>query len=134
MTTTRRPAPTTAGALDVDKLAWLEANAPAVYRDLMSQRALDQARNYRLKWMDFAVQAVANVSGLVALAVLALVSWHAFDVDAPTQGAAIICTGAVSIVAVFVTGRLARRRAAKPDQPDQVRSTPMALEDDAAGS
>jgi hypothetical protein len=46
------------------------------------------------------------LSGLVALAVLAAISWHSIDRGDATQGASIICTGAVSIVAVFVTGRL----------------------------
>jgi hypothetical protein len=40
------------------------------------------------------------------LLLLAGVAWHALDLGDSTQGAAIICTGAVSIVAVFVTGRL----------------------------
>jgi hypothetical protein len=46
------------------------------------------------------------LSGLVALVLLTAIAWHAIDRGDATQGASIICTGAVSIVAVFVTGRL----------------------------
>ena len=113
MTTTQPPAPAP-GALNVDQLAWLAINVPAVYQDLMRQRALDQARNYRLKWLDFAGQMVGNVCGLASLIVLAIVSWHAFEEKAPTQAASIICTGAVSIVAIFVTGRLLSRKRSQP--------------------
>lgn len=41
-----------------------------------------------------------------ALALLAVVAWYAFGLRDATQGAAIICTGAVLTVAVFVTGRV----------------------------
>jgi hypothetical protein len=42
-----------------------------------------------------------------ALSFLAAISWHAIDRGAAVARASIICTGAVSIVAIFVTGRLA---------------------------
>lgn len=51
-------------------------------------------------------QLIANVCGLVALFILGAISWHAIDRGDATQGASIICAGAVSIVAVFVTGKL----------------------------
>lgn len=108
--TPTKPTALSALPLDVEKLAWLRTNDSAIYDDLMQQRKLEQQRNYRLKWMDFILHTAANASGLVALGVLTLVSWHAFDNHAPTQGAAIICTGAVSIVAVFVTGRWSNRK------------------------
>lgn len=111
--TSTKPA---ADDLDVTKLAWLNDNAPEVYRDLMKQRALDQARNYRLLRAELAIHVFGNVSGLAALIVLAFVAWHAFDRGAATQGAAIICTAAVSIVAVFVTGRLSRKPDRKREQ------------------
>jgi hypothetical protein len=117
MTSTKPPARAADDELDVTKLAWLNDNAPEVYRDLMEQRALDQARNYRLLRAELGIHVFGNVSGLAALVVLALVSWHAFDRGAATQGAAIICTAAVSIVAVFVTGRLSRKTDRRREQP-----------------
>ena len=50
------------------------------------------------------------MSGLVALGCLTVIAWHAIDRGNATQGASIICTGAVSIVAVFVTGRITTRQ------------------------
>ena len=84
----------------------LAKNAPDVYRELMEQKKLDQRHRRRIAWSGLIGQSVGNVCGLVALALLAGVAWHALDLGDSTQGAAIICTGAVSIVAVFVTGRL----------------------------
>lgn len=63
--------------------------------------------------MEFMAYIIGHLSGLVALFILAAVSWHAFDRGAAAEGASIICTGAVSIVAVFVTGRLARGRSSR---------------------
>jgi hypothetical protein len=104
--------PAVPGELDVEKLTWLASNHPEVYKDLLEQRKLDQKRNYRLKWRDLVAQIAGHVCGLGSLVVLAFVSVHAFDSEAPTQGAAIICTGAVSIVTVFVTGRVTGQRKA----------------------
>jgi hypothetical protein len=72
----------------------------------MAEKRLDQRHLRRIAWAGFIAQTVGHLCGLIALAVLAVVAWHAFDLGDATQGAAIICTGAVSIVAVFVTGRL----------------------------
>ncbi|MFC1432230.1 hypothetical protein ACEZDB_16400 [Streptacidiphilus sp. N1-3] len=86
---------------------------------LLEQKRHDQRHRQRLAWAELIAQSIGHATGLAALVVLAVVAWHAFDVGAKTQGAAIICTGAVSIVAVFVTGRRsADRRAATPqDEP-----------------
>jgi predicted membrane channel-forming protein YqfA (hemolysin III family) len=104
----------------VDQLIQLAVQAPEVYRDLIRQKKLDQRRRYHINWADIVAQIVGHLTGLAALLVLAVLAWHAFDRDAPTQASTIICTGAASIVAVFVTGRLVNRgakseRAAKRD-------------------
>jgi len=86
----------------VDELATMAKRAPDAYKHLLAYEA--SAR--RLEWAGFMTQIAGHVCGLVALVVLAAVAWHAIDQGAATQGASIICTGAVSIVALFVTGRL----------------------------
>ena len=95
------------GEFTVIELSVLAEKAPEAYRDLMAQKKSEQKHRQRFAWADLIAQTVGHVCGLASLSILALVSWHAFDRDAPTQGAAVICTGAVSIVAVFVTGRVA---------------------------
>lgn len=100
------PATSRSGEFTARELALLAEKAPEAYRDLMAEKRLDQRHLRRIAWAGFIAQTVGHLCGLIALAVLAVVAWHAFDLGDATQGAAIICTGAVSIVAVFVTGRL----------------------------
>jgi hypothetical protein len=66
--------------------------------------------SYRLEpnKFDFWTHVIGHVSGLIALAMLAAIAWRAVTAGDATQGASIICTGAVSIVAVFVSDRLRR--------------------------
>jgi hypothetical protein len=90
----------------VRELSLLAQKAPGAYQDLISQKQLDQQHRRRIAWAGFICQIVGHVCGLIALLVLAVVAWHALDLGDATQGAAIICTGAASIVAVFVTGRI----------------------------
>jgi len=88
-------------------LVILAEKAPEAYRELMAEK-----RNWRrLEWADPIAQTIGHLSGIIALFILAAISWHAIDRGDATQGASIICTGAVSIVAVFVTGRLTGRSA-----------------------
>jgi hypothetical protein len=85
----------------IDNLAMLAERAPGAYKQLMAR----EASRRRLEWAGLMAQAAGHLCGLAALVVLAAVAWHAIDRGAPTQAASIICTGAVSIVALFVTGR-----------------------------
>lgn len=89
-------------ACAIDDLARLAERAPGAYKQLMAR----ESSRRRLEWAGFVAQAVGHLCGLAALVVLAAVAWHAIDRGASTQGASIICTGAVSIVALFVTGRM----------------------------
>jgi hypothetical protein len=99
----------------------LADKAPQVYRDLMEGRK----RQQRLAWAGMVTQIIGNLSGLAALTICAVVAWHAFDRHAATQGAAIICTGAVSIVMVFVTGKVTgtRDKARAVLHPDSLERT-----------
>jgi hypothetical protein len=105
------------GGYTVDNLALLAEQVPDAYRELIAS----EASRRRLDWADLIAQVTGQICGLVALLILAAVSWHAIDCGASTQGASIICTGAVSIVALFVTGRMTKSRSsqlpsAKPDR------------------
>lgn len=86
----------------IDDLAMLAERVPGAYKQLMAR----ETSRRRLEWAGFVTQAAGHLCGLAALVVLAAVAWHAIDRGASTQGASIICTGAVSIVALFVTGRM----------------------------
>jgi hypothetical protein len=98
----RSRAKRSAAELHPGNLALLAEKAPEAYHDLMAER-----RHWRrLAWASLIAQLVGNISGLLALSGLGAISWHAIDRGDANQGAAIICTGAVSIVAVFVTGRI----------------------------
>lgn len=94
-------------------LALIEKESPKVYSEFMQEKKDELRHLRRLAWADLIAQVIGNVFGLTALVVLAVIAWHAIDRNAASQGAAIICTGAVSIVAVFVTGRVTGSRRAQ---------------------
>jgi hypothetical protein len=93
----------------IEDLAFLAQQLPDAYQQLMA----NAASRRRLDWAELIAQITGHICGLAALLMLAAVSWHAIDRGAPTQGASIICTGAVSIVAIFVTGRMTSRQYSK---------------------
>jgi hypothetical protein len=92
--------------LTVRELTQLAKSDPEIYREFMEEKKADRRHERRIAWAGIIGQVIGHVCGLAALLVLAAVAWHAFDLGDADQGAAVICTGAVSIVAVFVTGRL----------------------------
>jgi hypothetical protein len=89
----------------------LRENAPEIYERFIRAKEVEWRHLHRLAWTDLLAQVIGHLSGLVALGCLTVIAWHAIDRGDATQGASIICTGAVSIVAVFVTGRVTNRRA-----------------------
>lgn len=93
-----------------DELTRLVTDAPDVYQDLMRDLRAAQRHQRLIAWADVIRQAIGNLSGLSALLILAATAWHAIDQGDATQGTAIITSGAVAIVTVFVTGRLTRGR------------------------
>jgi hypothetical protein len=90
-------------------LATLREKAPEIYERFIRAKQADWRHQRHLHWADQIAQVIGHLSGLIALGCLTAVAWHAIDRGDATQGASIICTGAVSIVAVFVTGRLTNR-------------------------
>jgi hypothetical protein len=88
----------------------LRESAPEIYERFIKAKETEWRHLRRLAWADLLAQVIGHLSGLVALGCLTVVAWHAIDRGDATQGASIICTGAVSIVAVFVTGRITNHR------------------------
>jgi hypothetical protein len=84
----------------------LREDAPEIYEHFISAKKAEWRHQRRLAWTGLLAQVIGHLSGLAALACLTVIAWHAIDRGDATQGASIICTGAVSIVAVFVTGRI----------------------------
>jgi hypothetical protein len=88
----------------------LRENAPEIYERFIKAKEVEWRHLRHLSWADLIAQVIGHLSGLAALGCLTLIAWHAIDRGDATQGASIICTGAVSIVAVFVTGRITNLR------------------------
>ncbi|MFD9486268.1 hypothetical protein ACFWBX_20255 [Streptomyces sp. NPDC059991] len=104
-------------------LAWLSKECPDVYRELLAQKTKDQVNARRLAWGPIVVQIIGSLSGLAALAGLVLLSWHMSDRNQGPEAAAVVTTGAVSIVAVFVTGKVANARSASRTSSRSTRAT-----------
>jgi hypothetical protein len=101
----------------IKDLACLAEHVPDAYRQLIAS----ETTRRRLEWAGLLGQIISHLCGLAALSMLCAVSWHAIDRGAFTQGASIICTGAVSIVALFVTGRVGDRRYERRPRADRRR-------------
>jgi hypothetical protein len=88
----------------------LHKRAPDIYERFIKAKEAEWRHQRRQAWADHIAQVIGHLSGLAALGCLTAIAWHAIDRGDATQGASIICTGAVSIVAVFVTGRITSSR------------------------
>lgn len=108
--------------LTVKELTQLKKSDPDIYREFMAEKKAHRRHARRIAWASKFGQIIGHVCGLAALVVLAVVAWHAFDLGDANQGAAVICTGAVSIVAVFVTGRLVKpaKQEIEPPKDDAI--------------
>jgi hypothetical protein len=91
----------------------LRESAPEIYERFIKAKEVEWRHLRRLAWADLIAQVIGHLSGLAALGALTVIAWHAIDRGDATQGASIICTGAVSIVAVFVTGRITNLRSGR---------------------
>jgi hypothetical protein len=98
----------------------LRENAPEIYGHFIKAKKAEWRHQRHLAWAGLLAQVIGHLSGLAALGCLTVIAWHAIDRGDATQGASIICTGAVSIVTVFVTGRITNpRRGRKENGGDQ---------------
>jgi hypothetical protein len=102
------------GGCTVEDLAFLARQLPGAYQQLLA----GEASRRRMEWADLTAQVTGHIGGLAALLILAAVAWHAIDRGAFIQAASIICTGAVSVVALFVTGRTASRKPGRSPLPE----------------
>jgi hypothetical protein len=98
----------------------LRKNAPEIFERFLKAKEIEWRHQRRLAWADILAQVIGHMSGLAALGCLTVIAWHAIDRGNATQGASIICTGAVSIVAVFVTGRITNRRSGRKEDGDDL--------------
>ncbi|MFK8908966.1 hypothetical protein [Streptomyces sp. YS-3] len=78
----------------------------------MKQKIKDQKHMRCVAWGPTIAQTIGSISGLLALAILVMLAWHMSDRNQGPEAATIVTTGAVSIVAVFVTGKVAQAKGA----------------------
>jgi hypothetical protein len=110
------PSPATLKALEdthpgAFELIWEEVTCEGVHR-----RSLEQHR-CRMEVAELGSRVFGQLCGLGSVVVLAVLAKYFVDHDAPTQGAAIIGSGAATIVGIFVTGRWIDRRSGTDDTP-----------------
>lgn len=96
---------------------WEEV-APGTFNRIMTEIERRQRHLRRMDMADFVVWIFARLCGLTGVIVLAILAKYFVDKGAPTQGATIVTAGAVSIAAIFVTGRLAQPRKDTTGEPD----------------
>jgi hypothetical protein len=108
------------GCYTAEDLASLAEYAPDAYRQLIA----GETSRRRLEWAGLVAQISGHLCGLAALLMLCAVSWHAIDRGASTQGASIICTGAVSIVALFVSGKMSDGRSRNGPRAKEAKRQP----------
>ena len=91
-------------------------------RQRHDEEVVDARHRRRLEWAWFGFRVASALLGFGALVVLALVAVQFINHGAPTQAGVALGAGAVSVVAIFVTGRAAgplfTRRSA--DEVDRV--------------
>jgi uncharacterized membrane protein len=83
---------------------------PGSFVRIMGEIQTEERHRRRLETIDQVSRIFGQVCGLGTVVMLALLAKYFADHGAPTQGAAIIISGAATIVAIFVTGRLKRDR------------------------
>ena len=86
-----------------------EQVAPGTFKTIMDEICREERHRQRMEAGELCSRFFGQLCAFGSVAVLAVLAKYFVDHDAPTQGASIIATGAVSIVAVFVTGRLSKR-------------------------
>ncbi|WP_372433914.1 DUF2335 domain-containing protein [Micromonospora coerulea] len=92
-----------------DAQEW-EAVQPGTFDRIMCECERDERHRRHMDLLELGSRVFGQVCGLGTVVILAWLAKYFVDQGAATQGAAIIGTGAVSIVAVFVTGKLSRNR------------------------
>jgi uncharacterized membrane protein len=83
---------------------------PGTFDRFMVEIVQEEKHRRRMEWTELCSRVFGQVCAFGTVVVLASLARYFVDHGAATQGASIIVTGAVSIVTVFLTNRLARRR------------------------
>jgi cyanate permease len=76
----------------------------------MDEIEREEKHRRRTEWAEPCTRVFGQLCAFGTVIVLAFLARYFVDHGAPTQGASIIITGAVSIVTVFLTNRLVRRK------------------------
>jgi uncharacterized membrane protein len=87
-----------------------EELAPGTFNRFMVEIEQEEKHRRCMESADFCSRIFGQVCAFGTVVVFAFLARYFVDHGAATQGASIIITGAVSIVTVFLTNRLARRR------------------------
>jgi len=105
----KAPARTVAMPSPAQVQQWEQAY-PGSFARIMDEIQTEERHRRRLETIEQVSRIFGQLCGLGTVVVLALLAKYFADHGAPTQGAAIIISGAATIVAIFVTGRLKRDR------------------------
>lgn len=105
----KKPAPGVKLPTPAAARQWEELG-PGTFDRIMTEIEQEENHRRRMEWAELGQRIFGQVCAFGTVVALAFLARYFVDHGAATQGAAIIVTGAVSIVAVFVTGRFVHRR------------------------
>jgi uncharacterized membrane protein len=103
------PARTVAMPTPSQARQWEQA-CPGSFKRIMDEIETEERHRRRTETIEQGMRMFGQLCAFGSVVVLALLAKYFADRDAPTQGAAIIVSGAGTIVAIFVTGRILRNR------------------------
>jgi uncharacterized membrane protein len=88
------------------KLEAYEQASPGTANRLVAILEANQAHARRIEAAALRIRCLGYVLAFISVAILSALAMFFANVGAPTQGAAIVVTGAASIAGIFVTGRV----------------------------
>lgn len=105
----RTPLPGVRLPTPIQAKQWEELG-PGIFARLLAEIEQEEKHRRRMERTELGSRIFGQICAFGTVVVLAFLARYLVDHGAATQGASIIITGAVSIVTVFLTNRLARRR------------------------
>ena len=103
------PARTVAMPTPDEALQWEQA-CPGSFKRIMNEIETEERHRRRTETFEQFLRMFGQLCAFGSVVVLAVLARYFADRGAATQGAAIIVSGAGTIVALFVTGRILRQR------------------------
>jgi len=97
------------------KLEAYERAAPGTAERMLALLEAQQLHTQRIELDALRIRRLGHLLAFLSVLVLAGVASYFVNRGAPTQGAAVIVTGAVAVTGIFVTGRVASRGALPDD-------------------